>query len=81
MHFACLIGHITTIKILVDANSSLNSVDSKMKLPLQYLVETKKRIESESNDENRVKKLEIVIDILKERGAKLSWKTTGKTNF
>lgn len=81
MHLACMIGHISTIKILVDSNSSLNSVDSKMKVPLQYLVETKKRVESQTTDENRVKKLEIVIEILKERGAKLSWSTTGKTKF
>ena len=74
MHIACMLGNITTMKILVDGNVQLNSVDGKMKVPLYYLKKTKKRLEEDEKNEAKVKKLEIVMEILQEKGAKFTWK-------
>jgi hypothetical protein len=75
MHLACILGHIETIKLLVEFKGGLNSVDSNMNVPLQYLIETTKFYANKEGQENKVKKLEIVAEILQEKGAKMTWRT------
>lgn len=65
IHLVCRYGQLQFVNLLLkNGNCDVNAVDGKGKTPLKYVEEKM----------NKGRNYKIIYDILKENGAKLTWK-------